>query len=131
VGFLQALKEENTAESLARRENIQELVSALTEFSDNHTDAHLRFPEEVSLVLTWIWRSSTQRSDIDDIACCKGPEFPVCYHRPEEACFLNSSLSRMNWKKNADHVCRITRAMQKLYLICALTRYRFGELGYW
>ena len=51
IGVLQDLKEENTSESLNRRENIQELVSALTEFSDKQPEAKLEdFLAEVSLV---------------------------------------------------------------------------------
>src|SRR3970282_1950519 len=99
LGFLQALKEENTAESLARRENIQELVSALSEFSDNHTDARLEdFLEEVSLV-----------SDVDmaefgrnavtlmTLHAAKGLEFPVVFITGlEEGLFplSNSSLEQ-------------------------------------
>jgi len=136
LGFLQALKEENTAESLARRENIQELVSALSEFSDNHTDARLEdFLEEVSLV-----------SDVDmaefgrnavtlmTLHAAKGLEFPVVFITGlEEGLFplSNSSLEQdeLEEERRLMYV-GITRAMQKLYLMYALTRYRFGELGY-
>jgi DNA helicase-2/ATP-dependent DNA helicase PcrA len=136
LGFLQAFKEENTTESLARRENIQELVSALSEFSDSHPGARLEdFLEEVALV-----------SDVDEVEfgrnavtlmtlhAAKGLEFPVvCITGLEEGLFplSNSSLEQdeLEEERRLMYV-GITRAMQKLYLMHAMTRYRFGELSY-
>ena len=134
IGILSALKEENTPESLARRENIQELVSALTEFNDQHPEAVLEdFLEEVSLV------SDVDTADFGRNAvtlmtlhAAKGLEFPVVFITGlEEGLFpLAASLAD---RKELEEERRlmyvgITRAKVKLYLSYALARYRFGEI---
>jgi len=51
LGILRSYKDEGTTESMGRWENVQELLSAITEFSDEHPDGTLEaFLEEVSLV---------------------------------------------------------------------------------
>lgn len=136
LGILRELKEENTIESLARRENIQELISALREFNDTHPGGGLEdFLEEVSLV-----------SDVDmaefghnavtlmTLHAAKGLEFPVVFIAGlEEGLFPVSNA--MTEPKELEEERRlfyvgITRAMRKVHLLYALTRYRFGELGY-
>jgi DNA helicase II / ATP-dependent DNA helicase PcrA len=134
IGILPLLKEENTAESLARRENIQELVSALTEFSDQRQDAKLEdFLEEVSLV------SDVDTADFGRNAvtlmtlhAAKGLEFPVVFITGlEEGLFPLSAA--LDDRKELEEERRlmyvgITRAKVKLYLSYALVRYRFGEM---
>jgi DNA helicase-2/ATP-dependent DNA helicase PcrA len=134
IGILPALKEENTPEALARRENIQELVSALTEFNDQHEGAGLEdFLEEVSLV------SDVDTADFGRNAvtlmtlhAAKGLEFPVVFITGlEEGLFpLAASLED---RKELEEERRlmyvgITRAKVKLYLSYARVRYRFGEM---
>jgi DNA helicase-2/ATP-dependent DNA helicase PcrA len=134
IGVLQALKAENTVESLNRRENIQELISALSEFTDRNQDAKLEdFLEEVSLV-----------SDVDTaefgrnavtlmtLHSAKGLEFPVVFIAGLEEGLLPISgaigdRSELEEERRLMYV-GVTRAMQKLYLSWALTRYRFGDL---
>jgi DNA helicase-2/ATP-dependent DNA helicase PcrA len=136
IGMLRLLKEENTPESLSRRENILELVSALTEYFDHHPDARLEdFLEEVSLV------SDVDLADFSHNAvtlmtlhAAKGLEFPVVFITGlEEGLFplSNSALDRkeMEEERRLMYV-GITRAQQQLYLTYALMRYRFGELSY-
>jgi DNA helicase-2/ATP-dependent DNA helicase PcrA len=136
IGVLQALKEENTTESLNRRENIQELVSALTEFSDKQPEAKLEdFLAEVSLV-----------SDVDTaefgrnavtlmtLHAAKGLEFPVVFITGlEEGLFplggADTDRKELEEERRLLYV-GVTRAKQKLYLSWALTRYRYGELSY-
>ena len=136
IGVLQALKEENTSESLNRRENIQELVSALTEFSDKQQEAKLEdFLAEVSLV-----------SDVDTaefgrnavtlmtLHAAKGLEFPVVFITGlEEGLFplggAETERKELEEERRLMYV-GVTRAKQKLYLSWAITRYRFGELSY-
>lgn len=136
LGILRELKDENTMESLARRENIQELISALTEFNVAHPGAGLEeFLEEVSLV-----------SDVDmaefgrnavtlmTLHAAKGLEFPVVFITGLEEGLFPVSNSMMEPKELEEErrlfYVGITRAMKKLHLMYALTRYRFGELGY-
>ncbi|MDH3251332.1 MAG: ATP-binding domain-containing protein, partial [Ignavibacteria bacterium] len=136
IGILQTLKAENTAESLARRENVLELVSALTEFNDQHPGAGLEdFLEEVSLV-----------SDVDledfgrnavtlmTLHAAKGLEFPVVFITGlEEGLFpLAGSVdeeSELEEERRLFYV-GLTRAMKKVYLSYAITRYRYGDRTY-
>jgi DNA helicase-2/ATP-dependent DNA helicase PcrA len=136
IGVLQDLKEENTAESLNRRENIQELVSALTEFSDKQPEARLEdFLAEVSLV------SDVDTADFGRNAvtlmtlhAAKGLEFPVVFITGlEEGLFplggAESDRKELEEERRLMYV-GVTRAKQKLYLSWAVTRYRYGELSY-
>ena len=51
LGVLRIFKEENTPESIARWENINELLSALSEFSNTYKESRLeQFLEDVSLM---------------------------------------------------------------------------------
>jgi DNA helicase II / ATP-dependent DNA helicase PcrA len=136
IGVLQDLKDENTTESLNRRENIQELVSALTEFSDKQPEAKLEdFLAEVSLV-----------SDVDTaefgrnavtlmtLHAAKGLEFPVVFITGlEEGLFplggAETERKELEEERRLLYV-GVTRAKQKLYLSWAVTRYRYGELSY-
>lgn len=136
IGILQQFKDENTLESMARRENVLELLSALSEYNDLNPEGGLDgFLEEVSLV-----------SDIDTaefgrnavtlmtLHAAKGLEFPVVLVAGlEEGLFplANSIMSSKELEEERRLLyVGITRAMQKLYLLYALTRYRFGEFGY-
>ncbi len=136
IGILPALKEENTPDALARRENIQELVSALTEFNDQHPGAGLEdFLEEVSLV------SDVDTADFGRNAvtlmtlhAAKGLEFPVVFITGlEEGLFpLAAALDdrrELEEERRLMYV-GITRAKVMLYLSYALVRYRFGEMTY-
>ena len=136
LGVLQALKEENTAESLERRGNVQELLAALTEFNESRPEAKLEdFLEEVSLV-----------SDVDTaefgrnavtlmtLHSAKGLEYPVVFITGlEEGLFPLSNA--MEDRRELEEERRlfyvgITRAMQKLFLSYAQTRFRYGERVY-
>jgi DNA helicase-2/ATP-dependent DNA helicase PcrA len=136
LGILRQFKEENTMESLARRENVQELLSALSEYDDLHPEAGLDgFLEEVSLV-----------SDVDQaefgrnvvtlmtLHAAKGLEFPVVFITGlEEGLFplSNSMLAQKELEEERRlFYVGVTRAMTKLYLMYSLTRYRFGEFSY-
>jgi DNA helicase-2/ATP-dependent DNA helicase PcrA len=136
IGILQNFKDENTVESLTRRENVMELLSALTEYNDLHPDAGLDgFLEEVSLV-----------SDVDQaefgrnavtimtLHSAKGLEFPVVFVTGlEEGLFplANAMLDKKELEEERRlFYVGITRAMTKLHLLYALTRYRFGEFSY-
>ncbi len=136
IGILQAFKEENTQESLARRENVLELVSGLSRFNADVPDGKIEdFLEQVSLL-----------SDIDTadfghnavtlmtLHAAKGLEFPVvCVTGLEEGLFPIASATADRRELEEERrllYVGITRAREKLYLSYALTRYRFGELSY-
>ncbi|MDH4070545.1 MAG: UvrD-helicase domain-containing protein, partial [Ignavibacteria bacterium] len=81
TGILALLKEEGTPDSLTRRENIQELVSALFEFNQHHPDAMLEdFLEEVALV-SEVDQADFNRNAVTlmTVHAAKGLEFPVVF----------------------------------------------------
>lgn len=136
IGILRMYKEENTLESLERRNNIQELLSALSEFNMQKPEGQLEdFLEEVSLV-----------SDVDTaefgrnavtlmtLHAAKGLEFPVVFITGlEEGLFplANAAMERKELEEERRLLyVGITRAMKKLYLSYALTRYQYGERTY-
>jgi DNA helicase-2/ATP-dependent DNA helicase PcrA len=136
TGILRLLKEENTPDSLARRDNIQELISALAEFMDQRSGATLdEFLSEVALV-----------SDVDmaefghnavtlmTLHAAKGLEFPVVFITGLEEGLLPISLA-LDTKEELEEERRLfyvgmTRAEQQLYLSFARTRYHQGEMLY-
>jgi DNA helicase-2/ATP-dependent DNA helicase PcrA len=136
TGVLSLLKEENTAESLARRDNIQELISALTEFTDTKPGATLQdFLEEVSLV------SEVDTADFGRNAvtlmtlhAAKGLEFPVVFVAglEEGICPLSSSIGDDRDLEEERRLLYVgmTRAMRNLYLSYASMRYRYGESSF-
>ena len=86
IGILQMFKDEGTPEAIARWENVQELLSAITEFAEQQSGGLLEdFLQDVSLV-----------SDVDELDCshnsvtlmtlhsAKGLEFQVVFIRSEE-----------------------------------------------
>jgi DNA helicase-2/ATP-dependent DNA helicase PcrA len=136
IGVAQRLKDENTPDALARRENVLELVSALSEFTDRTADARLeQFLEEVSLV------SDVDTADFSRNAvtlmtlhAAKGLEFPVVFISGlEEGLFPLGSAAgdrrELEEERRLMYV-GITRAMAKLYLAWAQRRYRSGVLSF-
>lgn len=136
-GLLRELYEDKTVEGLSRYENVQELLNAIKEFTDDpqREDKSLgSFLQEVSLV-------TGQDDDKDKdpekvtlmtIHMAKGLEFRYVY-----ICGLEEDLfpSQMMLSSRADleeerrlFYVAITRAQKRLFLSYALTRYRFGRL---
>lgn len=136
LGILRIFKEENTPESLARWDNINELLASLSEFSKENKDAKLEnYLEEVSLI-----------ADVDNydqkknavtlltVHSAKGLEFPIVFISGcEEDIFpLSNRFSadtQLEEERRLFYVA-MTRAKQKIYLSHARSRYRFGEVAY-
>ncbi|MBK7259913.1 MAG: UvrD-helicase domain-containing protein [Ignavibacteriae bacterium] len=134
TGILRILKEENTPDATARRDNILELISAITEYADTHDGAVLEdFLQEVSLV-----------SDVDTaefgrnavtlmtLHAAKGLEFPVVFISGLEEGLLPISLS-LDTREQVEEERRLmyvgmTRARQQLYISHARSRYHQGEV---
>lgn len=136
LGVLRALKSQNTLDSLARRENINELLSALTEFSDDNKKATLEdFLEEVSLI-SGIDTYENEKNSVTfmTIHSAKGLEFPIVFISGcEEDIF--PLANRFNSDSTVEEERRlfyvaITRAQQKVFISYARSRYRFGEVAY-
>lgn len=136
-GLLRELYADKTVEGLSRFENIQELLNAIKEFTDDpeRTDKGLgSFLQEVSLVT-----GQDEDKDKDPekvtlmtIHMAKGLEFRYVYIAGlEEDLFpsqmMLSSRAELEEERRLFYVA-ITRAQKRLFLTYALTRYRFGRL---
>jgi DNA helicase-2/ATP-dependent DNA helicase PcrA len=136
LGILRVYKEEGTAESMGRWENIQELLSAITEFGDEHPDGTLEaFLEEVSLVADIdTWDKTRNVVTLMTLHASKGLEFPVVFvSGVEEGLlpFYSSTIERRELEEERRlFYVGITRAQSKLYLSKTQMRYRFGESAF-
>lgn len=136
LGILRMFKEEQTAEALNRWENIQELLSAISEFVHDHPDGTLEtFLEEVSLVSDIdMWEGERNVVTLMTLHASKGLEFPVVFIAGLEEGLLPFYTNPLDGS-NVEEERRlfyvgITRAEQKLYITHTRMRYRFGEITY-
>ncbi len=136
LGILRMFKEENTAESLARYDNVQELLSGIAEFTKENKNATLDdFLADVSLISGIDQLEDEENSlTLMTIHSSKGLEFPVIFLTGlEEDIFpLNpkfDSDSNIEEERRLFYVA-ITRAEKKVYITYARSRYRFGEVAY-
>ncbi len=136
-GLLKDLYTDKTVEGLSRYENVQELLNAIKEFTDDpeREDKGLgAFLQEVSLIT-----GQDEDKDKDPekvtlmtIHMAKGLEFGYVYIAGmEEDLFpsqmMLSSRSELEEERRLFYVA-ITRAKRRLFLSYAHTRYRFGRL---
>jgi len=137
LGILKMYKEEQTPESLARWENVQELLSAVSEFVDQNAEkASLEsFLEEVSLVAA-VDTLVDERNAVTmmTLHAAKGLEFPVVFIAGmEEGLFplyqVTPDASELEEERRLCYV-GITRAMRKVYMTYTRIRYRFGDVSY-
>ena len=136
LGILRMFKEENTAESLARYDNVQELLSSIADFTKENKNATLDdFLADVSLIAGVDQLEDEENSlTLMTIHSSKGLEFPVIFLTGlEEDIFpLNpkfDSDSNIDEERRLFYVA-ITRAEKKVYITYARSRYRFGEVAY-
>jgi DNA helicase II / ATP-dependent DNA helicase PcrA len=133
TGYVKQFIEENTQESLGRRENVMELLNAISYFEKSREGASLSaFLQEVSLV-----------SDVDNmeenasaitlmtIHASKGLEFPAVFVVGlEEELFpiggRNGEEADIEEERRLFYVA-ITRAEKELFFSFARSRYKFGE----
>lgn len=133
LGILRMFKSEGTPESLARWENVHELLSAISEFQDNRPDAGLeQFLEEVALVSDIDgWEGTSNAVTLMTLHSSKGLEFPVVIITGLEEGILPLSNGVIDRKELEEErrlmYVGMTRAKVKLYLTKARMRYRFGE----
>ncbi len=136
LGILKIYKEENSAESMARYDNIQELLSAVQQYSKENPDSKLDdFLAEVSLVSgVDQYDEKVNSVTLMTVHSAKGLEFPLVFITGlEEDIFPLSprfdSDSKIEEERRLFYVA-ITRAQQKVFLTYARSRYRFGEVAY-
>lgn len=136
TGIIRQLRNEGSQEAIERMNNIQELLSGITEYCDKSDNPTLEgFLQEVSLV-TDIDTYDDERNAVTlmTMHSSKGLEFPVVFIAGlEDGIFplLNSVLSQeeLEEERRLFYVA-VTRAKDKLYLSYALQRYRFGSFNY-
>ena len=135
-GLLKDLYEDKTIEGLNRYENVQELLNAIKEYVDNPENPEKSlgaFLQEIAL-LTDNDRNkdTTDAVTLMTIHSSKGLEFKQVFVVGMEEDLFPSQMM-MQSREDLEEERRLfyvasTRAMDKLYLTYALTRYRFGRL---
>ncbi len=137
-GYLGMLAEDRTVEGLSRKENLGELVEAVSQFHDRNPEATLAdFLEQVSL---------TQDADLvrDEEDCvrlmtlhnAKGLEFPAVFMVGVEEAILPPERSVNDGESGVEEERRlcyvgITRSRQFLTLSCAARRRSFSGSSSW
>lgn len=136
IGILKEFKEEGTVESLSRMENVHELLSAITEFSEKNENGGLEaFLQEVSLVAD-VDRLDDKHNAVTlmTVHSAKGLEYEVVFIMGlEEGLFpIYQAIQNQNEVEEERRLFYVgmTRCMRKLYLSYAYSRYRMGELTY-
>ncbi len=136
LGILRMYKDEGTPEAIGRWENIQELLSAISEFAAKTENATLeQFLEEVALVSAVDSMTDENNSvTLMTLHSAKGLEYPVVFIAGvEEGLFPLYQVSPDSHELEEERrLCYvgITRAMKKLYLSYARIRFRFGDMTY-
>lgn len=133
TGYVKQFVEENTQESLGRRENVMELLNAISYFEKSRENASLSaFLQEISLV------SDVDNLEVDvpavtlmTVHASKGLEFPVVFIAGlEEDLFpiggRNGEDADIEEERRLFYVA-ITRAQRELFFSFARSRYKFGE----
>jgi DNA helicase-2/ATP-dependent DNA helicase PcrA len=133
TGILTLLKEEGTAESLERWQNVQELLSAIMEMSTLREDATLEsFLQDVSLVAA-VDTLDADRNVVTlmTLHSAKGLEFPLVFIAGLEEGLLPLYATSPERKEVEEErrlfYVGITRAMRKLYFTSVRLRFRYGE----
>ncbi|MDF2156779.1 UvrD-helicase domain-containing protein [Algoriphagus sp. CAU 1675] len=135
-GLLRELYEDKTIEGLNRYENVQELLNAIKEYVDNeeNEDKSLgAFLQEIALLTDNDRdKDTTDAITLMTIHSSKGLEFKQVFVVGMEEDLFPSQMM-MQSREDLEEERRLfyvatTRAMEKLYLTYALTRYRFGRL---
>lgn len=135
-GLLRELYEDKTIEGLNRYENVQELLNAIKEYVDSpeNEDKSLgSFLQEIAL-LTDNDRDKDQSDYVTlmSIHSSKGLEFKYVFVVGMEEDLFPSQMM-MQSREDLEEERRLfyvasTRAMERLYLTYAITRYRYGRL---
>ncbi len=127
-GYKKMLRDENTVESTARLENLDELINVTTEFDSRSEEATLaNFLAEVSLLSDQDTYSEEKESiTLMTLHAAKGLEFPVVFLAGlEEETFPHArSLDDPDQMEEERRLCYVgmTRAMSRLYLSSVQTR---------
>lgn len=134
TGYMDILSKEKTEESFGRQENINELLNALTIWSQDNPGKKLSdFLEEVSLVSDIdSWEKKENAVNLMTLHCAKGLEFKHVYLVGLEDGIIPSRQnfddeSKIEEERRLLYV-GVTRAMEKLECSHVDQRWRFGDL---
>ena len=136
TGLLQSLRDQNTPESLARLENVHELLNAVSEFAGGSPDGEPRtlseFLQEVSLVADVDRLGDDEnRVTLMTLHASKGLEFKVVFVTGlEEGLFPLAKAAQDPTELEEERrllYVGVTRAEEALFLSYARSRYRYGD----
>ena len=137
-GYLDMLKAEKSYESLARIENIEELLSAITQFEESLENPSLTsFLETITLDQNSLEEEEEKQKEVSlmTVHGSKGLEYPYVFVIGcEETVFpsyqsLESGDMAIEEERRLFYVA-MTRAMKKLYLCFAQSRMLWGSLKF-
>ncbi len=139
TGYLQALRDEGSHESLSRLENLAELVSAVAEWESESGGSIADFLDEAALMTSVDDRAVQAANEVvpDDAVTlmtlhnAKGLEFPVVFLVGLEEQLLphrsaTGSLQEIEEERRLLYV-GITRAQEQLFMINCASRMTFGR----
>ncbi len=133
-GLLDDLRKENTPENLVRWENVQELLNAIAEFSQNEGEESTlsAFLQDVSLLTDADeTQDSENRVTLMTLHASKGLEFPVIFLTGMEENLFPLQMAAQDAKELEEErrlfYVGATRAKSLLFLSHARSRFRFGE----
>ena len=138
-GLLKDLFSDQTPEGLSRYDNIQELLNGMKEFSDQETDdGHIpvlgEFLQDVALLTDQDQDDDENKDRVSlmTIHAAKGLEFPYVFVSGMEENLFPSQLS-LHDRADLEEERRLfyvalTRAMKRVTLTYATSRYRWGNL---
>lgn len=138
TGYRRMLQDEGTPEAEVRAQNVEQLISVMTEFAETHDESTLDgFLEEVALMAPIDETPETSQAvTLMTLHSAKGLEFPVVFVSGlEENLFPTSraveeSRADPRAMEEERRLCYvgITRAQKRLHLTYACQRYAFGSL---
>lgn len=136
IGILKLLKDEATPESIARWQNILELLNAVTEFCETKPEPTLeKFLEEVALISA-VDKLDEKKNSVTlmTLHATKGLEFKNVFVVGLEEGLLPMSQTMPSPEEVEEErrlfYVGITRAMEKLFLTHAKQRMRMGETSF-
>ena len=140
TNFLEELKKESTLDSIAKTENVQELVNGIRDFVElqkeiaDSTGGLDEFLEDIALATDFDKNieNETDKVSLMTIHLAKGLEFPIVFIVGLEEDLFPSALS-LSSRSDLEEERRLfyvalTRAKSMIFISFAQSRYRWGKL---
>jgi len=135
-GYFEVLKADKTYEGAARLENLEELMSAITQFEDSETEPNLtKFLETITLDTTVSEDGSTDQVSLMTVHGSKGLEYPYVFLIGIEENIFPSYKSleigpvALEEERRLFYVA-MTRAMKQLTITFAQGRLLWGSIKF-